>query len=229
MKKIEVKFSKVKPSDSHIPDDPRVYALGNNGEKWFVVWGRRGALENQVSTVDAEAGDSGVKWFPGKKEAEQYMRAAVKEIYRPLMDAAEYREERDCFFRRFVNPDYYPTEEPEVEELRDEAVRLGETLGTVNAIDVYNESAVYGFGSLEGNVGPWVAEGDFKESLALANTLADKINNVKVRIDDLKARWPAHSVQPHFITELEDLEDQLEDLKGVKERQIMEEYMEKEK
>ncbi len=229
MKKIEVEFSKVKPSDSYISEDTRVYALGNKGKKWFVTWGKRGALKNEVSIVDSDLGDNGVKWFPVKKEAEQYMRAVVKEIYRPLMDAAGYKEERDCFFRRFVNPDYYPTEEPEVEELKNEALRLGETLGTVNAIDVYNESAVYGFGSLEGNVGPWIAEGDFRESLALAKALAEKIGKVRARIDDLKERWPAHSVQPHFITELEDLEDRLEDLKGVRELQIIKEYMEKEK
>lgn len=35
-------------------------------------------------------------------------------------------------------------------------------------------------------------------------------------IEDLRKRWPAHSVKPHMIEEMERLEDELERLKKLK-------------
>ena len=37
----------------------------------------------------------------------------------------------------------------------------------------------------------------------------DKINDLEKRIQDLKKRWPAHSVPPAMFQELEDLEEEL--------------------
>ena len=37
-----------------------------------------------------------------------------------------------------------------------------------------------------------------------------RIEEIKEKIADLKARWPAHSVPPHMWQELEELEDELE-------------------
>jgi len=37
----------------------------------------------------------------------------------------------------------------------------------------------------------------------------ETINQLKQQIDDLKKRWPAHSVSPAMFQELEDLEDEL--------------------
>jgi hypothetical protein len=40
----------------------------------------------------------------------------------------------------------------------------------------------------------------------------DSAADVKRKIADLKARWPAHSVPPAMWMELEDLEEQLKNL-----------------
>ena len=39
---------------------------------------------------------------------------------------------------------------------------------------------------------------------------ADKVKEIEKKIEDLKARWPPHSVPPRMWQELEDLEAQLE-------------------
>jgi len=44
----------------------------------------------------------------------------------------------------------------------------------------------------------------------------DKVKEIEERIADLKARWPAHSVHPSMVQELEDLEDELEKAKKAK-------------
>jgi hypothetical protein len=38
----------------------------------------------------------------------------------------------------------------------------------------------------------------------------DKIREIEEKIADLKARWPAHSVHPSMVQELEELEEELE-------------------
>ena len=38
----------------------------------------------------------------------------------------------------------------------------------------------------------------------------DKIKEIEEKIADLKARWPAHSVHPSMVQELEELEDEME-------------------
>lgn len=43
---------------------------------------------------------------------------------------------------------------------------------------------------------------------------ADKIKELEDRIADLKARLPAHSIKPAMWQELEELEEELERLKG---------------
>lgn len=40
--------------------------------------------------------------------------------------------------------------------------------------------------------------------------MSDKTEELKKRIADLEARMPKHSVKPHMIAELEDLEEELE-------------------
>jgi hypothetical protein len=37
----------------------------------------------------------------------------------------------------------------------------------------------------------------------------DKIREIEEKIADLKARWPAHSVHPSMVQELEELEEEL--------------------
>ena len=37
----------------------------------------------------------------------------------------------------------------------------------------------------------------------------ERIKKLEEKIDDLKKRWPAHSVSPALFQELEDLEDEL--------------------
>lgn len=39
-----------------------------------------------------------------------------------------------------------------------------------------------------------------------------EIEKIKIKIDDVKKRMPAHSVKPAIIQELEQLEDRLADL-----------------
>ena len=40
-----------------------------------------------------------------------------------------------------------------------------------------------------------------------------RISELQKKIDDLKKRFPAHSVKPVMVEELEELEEQLADLK----------------
>ena len=42
--------------------------------------------------------------------------------------------------------------------------------------------------------------------------LKDEVNEVKLKIEDLKARLPAHSVKPAMLQELEQLEERLAEL-----------------
>ena len=37
----------------------------------------------------------------------------------------------------------------------------------------------------------------------------ERIRDLEAKIDDLKKRWPAHSVPPMMMQELDDLEDEL--------------------
>ena len=37
----------------------------------------------------------------------------------------------------------------------------------------------------------------------------DKIKEIEEKLEDLKGRWPAHTVPPHMWQELEDLEEEL--------------------
>lgn len=41
----------------------------------------------------------------------------------------------------------------------------------------------------------------------------DKVKEIEDKIADLKARWPAHSVPPRMWQQLEELEDELEEVK----------------
>jgi len=41
----------------------------------------------------------------------------------------------------------------------------------------------------------------------------DKVKEIEDKIADLKARWPAHSVPPSMWQQLEELEDELEEVK----------------
>jgi hypothetical protein len=41
----------------------------------------------------------------------------------------------------------------------------------------------------------------------------DRVKEVEQKIEDLKARWPAHSVPPSMWQELEKLEDELDKVK----------------
>jgi len=41
----------------------------------------------------------------------------------------------------------------------------------------------------------------------------DRVREIEDKIDDLKARWPAHSVPPSMWQQLEELEDELEKAK----------------
>jgi len=42
------------------------------------------------------------------------------------------------------------------------------------------------------------------------STKADRIKELEERIEDLKRRWPAHSVKPAMIQRLDELEEELE-------------------
>lgn len=44
--------------------------------------------------------------------------------------------------------------------------------------------------------------------------LEARIKELERRIADLKARWPKHSVPPSMAVELEELEDELEELRA---------------
>ena len=41
----------------------------------------------------------------------------------------------------------------------------------------------------------------------------DKVREIEEKIADLKARWPAHSVPPSMWHQLEELEDELDEVK----------------
>lgn len=41
----------------------------------------------------------------------------------------------------------------------------------------------------------------------------ERINEIEEAIADLKARWPAHSVKPKMLQQLEELEEKLEQAK----------------
>lgn len=41
----------------------------------------------------------------------------------------------------------------------------------------------------------------------------ERIAELEEQIAELKARWPAHSVQPWMLQQLENLEEELEELK----------------
>jgi hypothetical protein len=43
----------------------------------------------------------------------------------------------------------------------------------------------------------------------------DRIKHLEEEIADLKARWPAHSVKPSMMQQLEELEEALEQAKQV--------------
>ncbi len=42
----------------------------------------------------------------------------------------------------------------------------------------------------------------------------DRVHELEKRIADLKSRWPAHSVPPAMLQELDELEEELERLRG---------------
>jgi hypothetical protein len=42
------------------------------------------------------------------------------------------------------------------------------------------------------------------------NTETDRIKELEKRIADLKSRWPAHSVPPTMLQQLDELEEELE-------------------
>jgi hypothetical protein len=42
----------------------------------------------------------------------------------------------------------------------------------------------------------------------------DRIKDVEKQIADLKSRWPAHSVPPAMIQQLDELEEELEQLRS---------------
>jgi hypothetical protein len=46
----------------------------------------------------------------------------------------------------------------------------------------------------------------------------DQIKEVEARIIDLKKRWPAHSVPPGMMQELDELEEELADLLSTTEK-----------
>jgi len=48
--------------------------------------------------------------------------------------------------------------------------------------------------------------------------LDEKIARLEAEIADLKKRWPAHSLKPAMFTQLEDLEEELENLKAQREK-----------
>lgn len=46
-------------------------------------------------------------------------------------------------------------------------------------------------------------------------TLEVKLKDLQGELDDLRARWPAHSVKPEMIIQLEDLEEEIATLKNL--------------
>lgn len=45
--------------------------------------------------------------------------------------------------------------------------------------------------------------------------LKERIATLESRMDDLRKRWPAHSVKPSMILEMEELESQLDELRNM--------------
>lgn len=48
--------------------------------------------------------------------------------------------------------------------------------------------------------------------------LEQQLNEVEAKLEDLKARWPAHSLKPAMLAELEDLEEERDKLKALVEQ-----------
>jgi hypothetical protein len=46
----------------------------------------------------------------------------------------------------------------------------------------------------------------------------ETVREIEEKIADLKARWPAHSVHPSMVQELEELEEKLEKAKEAEKR-----------
>lgn len=44
--------------------------------------------------------------------------------------------------------------------------------------------------------------------------LEQELTRVEAELEDLKARWPAHSLKPAMLSQLEDLEEERDRLKG---------------
>lgn len=51
----------------------------------------------------------------------------------------------------------------------------------------------------------------------MIENIDEKIQELENTISDLKKRWPAHSLKPEMFAQLEDLEDELEKYKKMKE------------
>lgn len=45
------------------------------------------------------------------------------------------------------------------------------------------------------------------------NFQEQRLQELQRELDDLRARWPAHSVKPAMLNQLEDLEEEIENLK----------------
>ncbi|MHB1653970.1 MAG: histidine kinase [Desulfitobacteriaceae bacterium] len=45
------------------------------------------------------------------------------------------------------------------------------------------------------------------------NLLEKQLQDVEAQLEDLKARWPAHSLKPAMLSQLEELEDERDRLK----------------
>lgn len=56
---------------------------------------------------------------------------------------------------------------------------------------------------------PYIIGGGYMKT----NNAEQEIKELEVRIADLKKRWPAHSLRPAMVKELEELEERLEELK----------------
>lgn len=48
--------------------------------------------------------------------------------------------------------------------------------------------------------------------------LEQQLEEVEAKLEDLKARWPAHSLKPAMLSELEDLEEERDNLKDLVEQ-----------
>ncbi len=51
----------------------------------------------------------------------------------------------------------------------------------------------------------------------------ERIAKLTAQIAELKARWPAHSVQPWLVQQLEDLEEEIEQLRSETQPEIKQE------